>query len=439
MAYFKKLGLFAAPMALAAGSAGLMTGCNGEDGPLGDLAEQCGLTCPGDGEGVIAGNASISGVASVDAFFGSVVRLNTVTTQVTGSIRAELDAIALSVGLEKGAAAADIRGALEAKIAANVEGGLTIDYQAPKCEVSASATVEATAKCDASVDPGEVSASCSGSCEAEVSASGEVNCEAEATVECRGTAPDFRCEGACEGSCQLDAGASCEGTCKGGCDGDCSVENADGSCNGTCDGECTGSCELTAGASCEGECKGECTYTPPDAQCEAGASASCKADVEAEASVQCEGKCEGEVTPPSASAECEASAKAEAEVSAECTPPSLAVSFEFSGEVAGDASAEAEFLAWLEGFKGRFAALLAATAKADIVFEACADLGAAATGAVEGSVSAATKGDLDIKTSIGLGCALEQLPIAVELTTEASAELTTSIQAAAEITAVFGS
>src|SRR5690606_14692625 len=51
-----------------------MAGCGEDgltDGPLGDIAAQCGLTC--DAKGILEGNASISGNASVDAFFGAVV------------------------------------------------------------------------------------------------------------------------------------------------------------------------------------------------------------------------------------------------------------------------------------------------------------------------------------------------------------------------------
>src|SRR5690606_35678726 len=157
MAYMNKLGLFAAPLALAGMTAGMMTGC-GEGTPgvpgVDELIEQCGLTCAADG--VAEGNFALSGVAGVDAFFGSVVRFETAASQVNASIRAELDGIALSLGLEKGASAAEIKAALDAKIEANVEGSLEIKYAAPKCEISASVTAEATAKCDASVDAGEV-------------------------------------------------------------------------------------------------------------------------------------------------------------------------------------------------------------------------------------------------------------------------------------------
>ncbi len=436
MAFYKTLGYLAVPTLLIGMGSFAATGCDGDD-PLGvgQLAEECGLTCPGDGEGVASGNFSISGLPNVDGFFAAVVRLNEASAQVTGNIQGELDAIALSLGLEKGAAGADIKAALEAKIAANLDGGLSINFAPPKCEVSASATIEATAKCDVEVDAGEVSASCEGSCEAEVSASGEVECDASATVVCEGTAPNFACEGTCTGSCELEAGATCEGTCQGECDGTCTVTNADGSCNGSCDGECKGSCELTAGASCEGKCTGTCSYTPPDAKCEASASASCQADVEAEASVECKGSCDGTVTPPSASAECEASAKAEAEVSAECTPPALEVDFAFNAELQADADAQLEFNAWLNGFKGHLSALVAASAKAEILVDAALDLEAAGEGAVTGVFDGLTSSG-DIKTKIGAGCAVLEMPAAVQLVVDAGVEVTAQVEATAQIVTV---
>src|SRR6478735_8677916 len=329
MAFYKRLGIFAAPMVLMAAGAAATTGCDGDD-PIGDLAEQCGLSCPAEGEGIISGNAAISGITSVDAFFSSVVTFDNVAAQVTGNMQLELDGIALSLGLEKGSSGADIKAALQAKIEANVDGELSIDFQPARCQVDAKVTAEATAKCDVEVEPGEVSAKCEGKCEAEVDVEGNVSCDAEATVTCSGKAPNFECSGTCEGSCELDADVECSGTCKG-------------------------------------KCTGNCTYEPGEAKCEAGATASCEASASADAKIECDGKCEGKVEPPKASAECEASAKADAEVSASCTPPSLQVSYKLKADIEGDADAKAEFDVWLEGFKGRISALAAATAKADIL------------------------------------------------------------------------
>src|SRR5215203_2331518 len=87
-------------MIFAAGvTTATIPGC-GEDGPLGDLAKECGLTCPADGEGIVAGNFSISGVASIDAFFGSVVTFSSKANLVADNINGELAKIKARLGLE---------------------------------------------------------------------------------------------------------------------------------------------------------------------------------------------------------------------------------------------------------------------------------------------------------------------------------------------------
>ena len=125
MALIKKLGFFGAPLAIMVAGAAAAQGCDGDE-----IAKQCGLEC--SAVGVAGGDFSISGVSSVDGFFAAVVRVDTVTTQVTGDIRAQLDGIAVSLGLEPGATGAEIKAALQAKFAANLEGGLKIDFQPAK-------------------------------------------------------------------------------------------------------------------------------------------------------------------------------------------------------------------------------------------------------------------------------------------------------------------
>jgi hypothetical protein len=243
----------------------------------------------------------------------------------------------------------------------------------------------------------------------------------------------------CEGSCtaQLDVAATCEGTCTGTCDGACSLTNAQGDCEGTCEGMCQGSCntEIAAGASCSGKCEGTCEYTAPDGGCEASAEVSCKA--EANATVQCDGKCEGEVTPPEVSVECEASVEAKASASIECTPPTLDISFKWAVGIDGDLDAQAEFKAWLVGFKGHFSAILALSARGSLIGEAAVNLsttGEAALTAVLDELS----GGSDLKASIGAVCALGQMGKAVESLVSASGKLGTSVAAAGEVTASFG-
>lgn len=417
----------------------LSTQACGEDGPgipgSDTLLKECGLTC--SAEGIAEGNASISGVASVDAFFGAVVNFDAKAKLVTGNINAELAKIRALLELDADAGAAEIKAAMIAKFNLDADAGVSIKYQPAQCAISAQATIEATAKCDASFDPGSATVECSGTCEAEAGVQAE--CSGEATLKCTGTAPGLACEGECKGGCELEVAAVCEGTCKGTCSGTCSAENADGSCAGSCDGMCEGTCEASAGASCSGKCKGECTYTAPEGGCEGGATAKCEAS--ANAKVECSGKCEGEITPPSASAECEASAKAEASVNVECTPPSLDIAYQFDASLDAEArlDAQANFEAFLVTFRGSFSAILAQLARADVVLEAGAGIATAASGAVTGAVNASLDGDLSLKAAIGLGCALTELKVVPGVIGDATADLQASVSAAGQLTTAFGS
>jgi hypothetical protein len=430
---------------LLSGLAIAAPGCDG-GGPLGDLAEQCGLVCPTDG--VVEGNASISGIVSVDAFFSAVISVRDTAAVVSGTVRGELEGMAASLGVEGYAdmsieeLGAAVAGGIQAQLTTYVDGGITIKYEPPKCQASVEVAVEAAAECDVEADPGSIEASCMGSCE--VSADVAAMCSAMGTLECTGQAPNFACSGSCSGSCQLEVAAGCEGTCNGTCEGSCSACTGgacqmDGmgnvtNCAGSCDANCQGTCQLEAGGSCSGRCEGECTYNPGMAMCEAGATAKC--DVSAMAEASCEGSCEGEVRPPEVSAECEASVEAKANASVECTPPSLSVEFQFAAGL--DADAQATFRVWLEGFKGRFAALLAANAKLEIVGDAAAGLVAAADGAVQGAFDTIASGDLDIKASIGIGCALAELDAVGSALGDATASVQASVAATGMVAGAVG-
>src|SRR5689334_2197193 len=85
----------------------------GKDGALpggGALLEQCGLVCAE--EGIAEGNASISGIPNIDAFFSSVVNFNVKANGISANIEAELAKIRASVGAETNA---DIKASLIAK------------------------------------------------------------------------------------------------------------------------------------------------------------------------------------------------------------------------------------------------------------------------------------------------------------------------------------
>jgi hypothetical protein len=414
-------------------AAGLVYGCD-----PGDVASQCGLDVDCTAGGFAEGKASISGVASIDAFFGAAIDLEAAMTGLSGELRAELDAIGASVGVAPGASGADLKLALEQHIAGYVEGSLRLSVQPAKCQASVEASVSAAAECDAEVDPGEVSAKCSGSCRAEAGV--DVQCEGDARLMCSGTAPQLDCStGTCSGTCTADlsVAAECDGTCRGTCHAEAGAfEGFEGRCDGTCEGECA--VDMSAGGQCDVRCEGSCDYEAPEGGCEASATARCEAM--AGAAIECDAGCEGNVEPPSVSAECEATVEAKASASLQCTPPTIAFQFAWAGGVQTDLNAQAEFRAWLEGFRLHFGAILAARAKAEIVAGAATRLIASA--GEGGALLAAVKElavDGSLNARVGAGCALKEVPVAFDALSSAGAELSGSLGAAVEVAGAFGS
>jgi hypothetical protein len=427
---------------------GSAASCKDENGKsiIPNPAELCGLACPGEkdneGElikGVLEGNASISGVAKVDAFFASVNNFRGAADSVSGGIEAQLNLIKADFGI---AADADLKAELDTKIKANLEGSLVIDYQPPVCAVEASATIEASARCEAMVNPGSVEVACKGSCELEASA--ELSCDAGAELECEFTGPTVDCKGECTGSCEatLTTAASCSGTCRGSCTaGTCSAYSDSGAtqCAGSCSGTCMGTCETQVRASvdCKGTntCKGSCKVTGAAADCMGSAHASCKAM--GNASVMCKGKCEGDIEPPSASAECEASAKAEAKINVQCTPPTLAARYKLKADV--DVMVQAQFEAALKTLINvRLPALTAAIKRGQSVGDAGEDLALAAKGAVKASVNAAVSGKLGIRATFGLACAVKELPKVEDALSDSADNLTDQLNDGIAITTMLG-
>jgi hypothetical protein len=358
--YVYGLGAIVAPSLLGAL---LATGC-GEDGgglPGGDdICGPCGEIATGD--------IGISGDVRLDGFFKALGTMQNATAFIQADFEGNIRALAAVydvdlTGAINAAAVGQLTAAIRADINANVDGGLAIEYQPPRCQASVNVSVEAQAKCEAKVgcevdaNPGELSVACEGTCTGGCSGScsGNFSCEVEA--------PSIACEGQCEGSCTLEAGGECSGTCRGTCMGQCSAQDAEGNCAGTCDGMCTGNCELTVAAECSGSCTGKCLVNQGSASCTGDVS--CRGSCDAE----CTGGCEGNFTPPSvsadceASADCQASAKAEANASLECTPPQLSVDFAFNAMAEGNLDAQAEFTARLSELKTRGVAIIQGAAK----------------------------------------------------------------------------
>jgi hypothetical protein len=439
-------------MGLILGAAAMLVSC-GKNSPLGGgdgglpnlpsnplldkLAEQCGIDVKCSAGGIAKGNASISGVASIDAFFQSVLDFQLKANNVSAAIDAQLTAIRGDFGIKAGA---DLKAELSAQVKANLEAGLSVKAEPAQCSVDAKATLEAQAHCDASVDPGSAMVECSGSCE--VDATAKVDCGASADLVCTVTPPMGMCSGTCKGSCEakLSGKAKCDGVCKGTCDGTCSAysDSAGTMCAGNCSGMCTGSCDvqLMAEAKCDGTCSGECNITPPSGMCTGGASAHCNA--KAGAMVQCKGTCKGDIKPPSAKAECNASAKAEAKLNVQCTPPRVAINYTLKAGV--DAMAQAKFEAGLKNLQVRLPALLAAVAQAKAVADAGVGLTGEGKAAMSGAISTASKaaGMGNLRVLFGLKCALGELDAVGGAIGGATTGLTASIKGAADLSGALG-
>jgi hypothetical protein len=405
-------------------------------GALGDLAKQCGLVCPE--KGLVAGNASISGLPSIDGFFGSVLKFQDSAKGAAAGIDAELSAIRADFELP---ADADIGAALKAKLDANLEAGFQLKVEPPQCKADFKAELQAAARCDATVDPGKVKVECKGGCD--VQASAKVMCDASADLKCTFSAPEVECKGECTGTCTVDVNADvgCQGTCEGSCDGECSAYVKDGSgaakCAGKCSGKCTGKCraEVTADASCKGTCSGECSYTPPEANCEGAVKAQCKA--KANASIMCDTKCDGDFEPPSVKAECQAKVHADAKLNVQCTPPHVAFNYKLKASIAGDIKARVKFEAALKALIDvRLPALKAALKRSDLVVSAGADLSAAAGGALKSAVNTA-QANAGVRVKVGLGCALLALPDVSKVVDGSTANLKRSVDAAGKINAAL--
>lgn len=385
--YVFGLGAIVAPSLIGAM---LAAGCSEDNGGLpggDDICGPCGTIATGD--------VGISGDARLDGFFKALGNMTNVTATIQGDFDANIRALAAVYDVDitgeiNAGVVTQLNTAIQADIAANVQGELTVDYQPPRCEASVNVAVEAQAKCEVKagcevmVDPGEASVTCEGTCSGSCSAgcSGDFSCEVQA--------PSIACEGRCEGACTLEAAAECSGTCRGECNGTCSAQDSEGNCAGSCDGTCEGTCELAVAAECEGECTGKCLVNQGSAQCTG--EVSCRGECTGE----CTGGCEGSFTPPSASADCDASAdcqasaKAEANASLECTPPQLNIDFTYSAAAEANLQAQAEFSARLTELKARGVAIVQGAAKYEALL----------TGSVEGRVVFTPSPLAELRTSV---------------------------------------
>lgn len=422
-----------------------------------ELAEAAGEVCGPCGE-IEKGDATITGNAELDGIFKAVGTLKLTTGSIKGDFDSRVRALAEGVfGIDvEGKATADlvteIKASYSAMISANVEGGVTVNFQPPKCQASLDVAVSASAQCEAKLDascsaevecdPGKLSFACEGSC----SGSCEGTCEVP-SCEVAVSGPSLACEGTCSGGCAVDVDAKCEGKCEGECSGECSAHNADGECSGTCSGTCSGKCEVKAEASCSGECRGSCKLTGPTATANCTGELKCEGKCEGSCSGGCTGevkapKCEGEVEcNAEASAKCEAQASAQASASMECTPPTLELDYNFKAGV--NAQAQAEFLAKLDKFRVEMIAIIQGTAKMRALVDAnyAAELGitppTVAIGAsVSAFVDALGSGEIEIAAPGLALCAVPAFQDAAEILADLPVELAGTISAQLELVAL---
>jgi hypothetical protein len=437
-------GLIAAALALA--------GCNAADtlaakaaeanantdiaGTAASLAKQCGIDVECKA-GIVEGNASISGVASIDAFFASVLDFQSKADQVSADIDAKLDATRADFGI---AADADLKAELSAQIQQNLESGVTVRSEPASCAVDTQAVLDAQAKCDASIEPATASVMCDGSCD--VQADVQVDCGAQAELHCTINPPMGSCSGSCTGSCatQLAAAAKCDGICRGSCAGNCAAyaDSTGSTCAGSCDGMCQGSCEQTmmAAASCTGSCSGECTISAPNGMCQGAVRAQC--DQMGSAMVACKGRCLGQVVPPKAKAECEAHARAQAKLDVECTPPRLVLDYKLKADA--EAQGQARFVAALENLRVRLPGLLATREQASSVVGAGADLVADAKVALQTGIKTAEKAVAkgDLRLIFGLTCAAREADHVADAVKDSSDRLANSVQGCNDVKDALG-
>jgi hypothetical protein len=412
-----------------------------------DLAKECGFACPGDTDEdgikiktLLEGNASVSGIPSIDGFFNSVLNFQVAAKSVAGGINSELEGIRNDFGL---AATGDVGALLKAELGAKLEAGFKLQVQPAQCKADIKAEFEAAARCDAKVTPGMLSVECKGGCEAKVDVP---ECGVEAELYCTVQAPDIECNGECTGTCTvaIDAAATCNGTCHGECTGGCSayVKNTSGAaeCAGSCDGMCKGSCdvEVSAEANCEGKCRGECKVKKEGtADCKGGLKAECRG--KAGASVECKTKCDSEFEPPKVDAKCQAKVQADAKLSVQCTPPRVALQYRLKASAFANLEARLRFENGLKSLiKVRLPALKAAIARSESVGDAGRDLATAATGAFKGAIDEAkAEGGVDVKFVFGLGCASEQIGDVQGIITGSAKAVTDAVAAAGKVNAAL--
>ncbi len=355
----------------------------------------------------------------IDALLEATAEFNVNATNLENDVRTACNAIASDLGAatsdDTAMACANAKDAIEGVFDAHATVTVNVAYTPAVCTVSATATADCVARCDASFDVeatpvtcegGELSGGCSGEC------SGQ--CTVEGSASCTGS-----CSGSCTGSCSGTVEATCEGTCMGTCDGTCSAMAGDGSCMGACDGTCRGTCSGSIEGSCSAECTGSC-------------SGSCRAEVTGSCEGQCTGSCDVMFTEPrceggevnvEADADCSASCEAEASVNAECTEPEVVVTFE------GDLTGADDLGTLAATLRDNLPTLLAAAEKSAIMVEAGVEMNTRIRAAADAFTDAGLQAQ---------ACLVSAGSVFVDATNSVSVSASVSVEVSATATASAG-
>jgi hypothetical protein len=304
-------------------------------------------------------------------------------------------------------AACGAASSLITELKAKAQGSFKVEAKPPECSASMSVMADCSARCDASIKPGEAKVTCEGG---ELSGKCEGKCEGHCTVEAEGKC-EGSCSASCSGKCDADFSGKCDGTCKGKCDG----KDSSGKCAGTCDGKCKGTVTGSCGGECDGECSGSCTVKAK-AECAGTCSGSCSVEFK-------EPKCSGEVKPPEMSAECKANCDAEVNGKLECTQGQVIV----RADGAADVEAGAKLKTALE--KSLPALLKVSAGMKDKLGKVTGGVQASLEG-VQGLVSAGGTGAL--KAGACIAASLEaqaQAAVSIDVSVKASVSVSGSASA----------
>ena len=189
----------------------------------------------------IKGGAEVEG--QLKGFLEGVYKFDQLALNMETDLIAVCSELGTAAGMDEAALAAkpnggegakkvcaDVAAKIDATLKAAADTKITVEIGEPTCYADVNVALDCLKGCSASIDPGKLSATCSG-----------------------------------EMSCSVDAGADCNGSCAGSCEGKCDGKDASGSCAGTCEGKCDTSCRMKAEGDCSGKAQCQGSFTPPTA------------------------------------------------------------------------------------------------------------------------------------------------------------------------------